>query len=111
MSAQNYSLLGLCAIASAAVTANTFVGWDNATATAAGNAKGVARSDAALGAALPVDIIGTAVVKATGAIADGDALEVGANGTATVKSAGVTVARALQSVADGELCEVLLIAN
>lgn len=111
MSAQYLSLLALSVVASADLNANTFVGHDKAPAGAGANALGVARSDAKAGADLPVDVIGTVVVKADGAIAEGDALEVGAGSAAKTQSAGVTVARALESVADGELCEVLLIAN
>lgn len=108
---QFLSLLGLSRTASGAVVANTFVGPDNATATAGGHALGVARISAADGEDMLVDVVGTASVIADGAINDGDELEVGTAGAATVKDTGITVARALETVADGEECEVLLIVN
>ncbi len=111
MSSQSLVLLGLTRTASGAVTAMRFVGHDNAVATAAGNTLGVARAKASDGEDMPVDVIGTSVVLADGAISEGDALEVGANGSATVQSAGITVARALEDAADGEPLEALLIPN
>ncbi|WP_027855210.1 capsid cement protein [Marinobacterium litorale] len=111
MSSQFISLLGLTRTASGAVTAQRFVSPTNAVATAAGNTLGVARTKAADGEEMLVDVIGTAVVVADGAVSDGDELEVGTAGAATVQSAGVTVARALEDAADGEPFEVLLIAN
>jgi len=111
MSSQFLSLLGLTRIASGAVSAQRFVGHDNAVATAAGNTLGISRTAAADGAEMLVDVIGTAVVVAEGAVSEGAALEVGTAGAATVKTAGITVARALEDAADGEPFEVLLIAN
>lgn len=108
---QFLSLLGLTRTASGAVSAQRFVGHNNAVATAAGNTLGVSRISAADGADMLVDVIGTAVVVADGAISEGDALEVGTAGAAAVVDAGIKVARALQDAADGEPCEVLLIPN
>jgi len=109
---QSIALLTLAATAAAAITAERFVGHDGNVATAAGNTLGVSRSDAATGEDFPVDVIGTTVVEASGAIAVGGAIEVGTAGKAAAQSAGTTVARALQeATADGDRIEVLLIAN
>ena len=73
---------------------------------------GAAVFNAVIGDDFAVDVIGTTVVEAAGAIADGAEIEVGADAKAVTQSAGVTVARALQeAAADGDLIEVLLIAN
>lgn len=112
--AQKISLLALTANANGAITALRFVGHDGAVATAAGNALGVACTAAADGEDFPVDVIGTTVVEAGAAIAEGAEIEVGANGKAVTQSAGVTVARMApgsSASADGDLVEVLLIAN
>ncbi|PHR68497.1 capsid cement protein [Alcanivorax sp.] len=112
MSAQKIALLTLTAAATAANTQHRFVGFDGAPAAAAGNALGVGVVDAEIGDDFGVDVLGTTVVEAGGAIADGGAIEVGADAKAVAQSAGVTVARALQeAAADGDLIEVLLIAN
>ncbi|MDP1696493.1 MAG: DUF2190 family protein [Xanthomonadaceae bacterium] len=109
---QNVSILTLSLAVTAAITAERFVDLSGAPATAAGNAVGVARSDGAIGALVPVDVLGTAVVTAGAAIAAGAAIEVGATGKAVTKAAGIAVARALQAAAaDGERIEVMLIPN
>lgn len=112
MSKQFISVLALSVMASAAITANRFVTGAGVTATAAGRALGVARSDAADAEVFPADVIGTAVVEASAAIAVDAEIEVAASGKAVTKAAGVTVARALEAAgADGDFIEVLLIAN
>lgn len=109
---QFHSLLCLSVAAAAAITAGRFVTATGAVATAAGNALGVARSDAAIGQQVPVDVIGTAIVTAGAAIVAGAAIEVGTEGKAVTASAGAVVARALEAAgADGDRIEVLLIAN
>lgn len=109
---QAISVLALSVTASTAITAERFVTATGAVATAAGNAFGVARSQAASGELFTTDVLGTAIVVAEEAIAAGALVEVGATGKAAAKSAGVTVARALQAAAaDGDRIEVLLIAN
>ncbi|WP_027670082.1 capsid cement protein [Rheinheimera baltica] len=109
---QKISLLTLTVIATAALTAERFVTGAGVTSTAAGNSLGVTRSDAAVGEAAPVDVIGTAVVVAGGAVAVDGLVEVGADGKAVAKTAGVTVGRALTAAAvDGDRIEVLLIPN
>ena len=110
----NIAILTLTIAAAAALTARRFVSPTGAVATAAGNALGVARSDAAIGQDAPVDVMGTAVVEAGGAIAAGALVEVGATGKAVTKSAGVTVGRLAPgsvSTANGQFVEVILIPN
>lgn len=112
MSAQKIALLTLTASATAAITQNRFVGFDGAPAAAAGNAMGAAVNDAVIGDDFGVDVIGTTVIEAGGAIAEGAQIEVGADAKGVTLDAGVTVARALQeAAADGDLIEVLLIVN
>jgi len=109
---QNISIFDLSVVATAAIASNTFVASGGVTATAAGNALGVADTSATIGQAVKVAVLGTALVTAGGAIPAGSAVEVGVGGAAVVKAAGVTVARALgTAVAAGDLIEVLLIAN
>jgi len=109
---QSHSVLVLSIVAAAAITANTFITAGGAVATAAGNAFGVARSDAAIGALVPTDVLGTAQVTASAAIAKGASIEVAANGQAVTKSAGKTVAIALEAAAAaGAVIEVYLIPN
>lgn len=99
-------------VATAAIAAETFVTSGGATAAPAGNTFGVARSDAAIGDRFPVDTLGSAVVKAGGAIAKDAAVEVGAGGKAVTLASGVKVGIALQaSAADGDRIEVYLIPN
>lgn len=111
---QSIPVLTLSVTASGALTKHRFVGHDGAAAAAAGNTLGVARSDAAVGDVVGVDVLGTAVVEAGAAIAAGAAVEVDANARAVTKSAGVTVGRlapGASAAAAGDLVEVILIAN
>lgn len=109
---QNISIFDLAIHTTAAIAANTFVAVTGTPAVAAGNALGVATFDAAIGATVTCNVIGTATVIAGGAIAKGAAVEVGATGFAVTKATGVTVGRALNAtLLAGEFVEVLLIAN
>lgn len=111
---QNTPLLTLSTKATAALIALRFVTATGATATAAGNALGVSRSDAAIGEYAPVDVLGTTQVTAGGAITAGAAIEVGAGGKAVAATAGKIVARAAPgsaAAADGDVIEVFLIPN
>ncbi len=111
---QSVSILALTVVANGAQSAHRFVGADLAEAVAAANAFGVTRTDAADGETVAVDVLGTAIVEAGGAIAAGAGVEVGANGKAVTKSLGVTVARlapGASASADGDLVEVVLIPN
>jgi hypothetical protein len=72
----------------------------------------VARTDAAVGDEFPVDVLGTALVKAGAAVAKGAALETDSSGRAVTRSSGPLVARALAAAtAADQLIEVLLIPN
>lgn len=109
---QNISIFNLTVVATAVIAANTFVTVGGTTAAAAGNALGVTDTAGGIGQALNVNVLGTALVVAGGAIAAGAAVEVGAAGSAVTKAAGVTVGRALAAaVGAGDLVEILLIAN
>lgn len=110
----NIALLALTAVATGAVTAARFVTPAGAQAGAAANTLGVARTDAAIGQAFPVDVLGTAVVEAGAAIAAGAAVQTDAQGRAITRDAGPTVARLApgsSAAAAGDLVEVILIPN
>lgn len=112
MSRQNIPLLTTTQTATEAITADRFAAYTGAPPAAAGNTAGVARSSAAIGEKYPVDVVGTAIVEASAAIALGAAIETLADGRAVTKSTGITVARALQAAtAAGQFIEVLLIVN
>ncbi len=105
-------VLTLPIVATGAITAERFVTPAGAQAGAGVNALGVARSDAASGQSLPVDVLGTAIVTAGAAIAAGALVETDATGRAITRSAGAIVGRALQAAAAaGARIEVLLIPN
>jgi len=106
---QSLPLLTLTRTASGTVSAETFVDATGATATASAAALGVARTNALDGKDLPVDVLGTTTVIASGAISDGADLEVAAEGKAVVLSTGVRVAIALQDAVDGQAFEALLV--
>lgn len=98
--------------ATAAITGERFVSATGAVAAAAGNALGVARSNAAIGEVFPVTTLGTAIVTAGAAIALGARVEVGATGKAVTRAAGIPVGVALQAAAaDGDRIEIHLIPN
>lgn len=113
MSRQFIPVLTLSLVATGALAAERFVTHAGAQAGAAARTLGVARAKAdAAGEAVPVDVLGTAVVEAGAAIAVGAQLETDANGRAVTKAAGPAVAVALQAAgAAGEFIEVLLIPN
>lgn len=99
-------------IAAAAITQGQAVTAAGAVASAAGNAIGLAETDAASGARVPVTALGTGIGIAGAAITAGAALEVGSTGRLVTRSAGVTVGRALTgAAAAGDQIEVLLIPN
>lgn len=114
MSRQNLAILSLTVTAVGALTAHRFVGHTGSQAASAGNALGVARSDAAIGEDVTVDVLGTGLVEAGAAIAAGAAVQVDASGRAITLAAGQKVGRlapgAVASQA-GDLVEVLLIPN
>lgn len=112
MASANISMMALTVIATAALTANRAASIAGAVPAAGATSFGIARSDAAIGEAVTVDVMGTAIAEVGAAVAKGAALEVGANGKLITKTSGVTVARALEAGAgDGSMIEVLLITN
>lgn len=113
MSRQSISLLALAVLASATVTAERFVTPAGAPAGAGANTLGVARSGAASGERVTVDVMGTAVVEAGAAVAAGDTLKADASGRAiTWATSGAKVAVALEAASSaGQFIEVLLIPN
>lgn len=113
MSRQNIALLALTVMATTAIAAERFVTPAGAQAGADANTLGVARSAAASGERVPVDVIGTAVVESGAAVAEGATLKSDASGRAiTWATSGAKVAVALQAAtAAGQFIEVLLIPN
>jgi hypothetical protein len=106
-------ILALPVKAAGAIVANTFVTPGNVQAGAAAHTLGVARTDAASGDMLAVDVLGTALVLSGAAVSAGDALQTDASGNAiTQTSTNPVVARALAAAtAANQLIEVLLIPN
>ncbi|MBK8157981.1 MAG: DUF2190 family protein [Rhodospirillaceae bacterium] len=112
MSKQALSVLVLSIAATAVLVKNRFITHAGAVPAAAARCLGVTRTDAAIGDQIAVDVLGTAVVEAGGAIAAGAQVEVDASGRVITKAAGVVVGSALQqSLALGDSIEVLLIPN
>ena len=109
---QKTSLLTLTVIATAALAAERFITATGAYPASGANTFGVTNTNAAIGERVATDVIGTTVVTAGGAIAEGAYLQVGTNGKAITRTTGVTVAQALQAAtADGDRIEALLISN
>lgn len=105
-------LLSLPIVATAALTQARAVSGLGAVPAAAARCLGIARTSAAIGERVTVDVDGTAVGEAGAAIAIDAALELDASGRFITKAAGVTVGRALSATtAAGQMLEVLLIAN
>jgi hypothetical protein len=111
MSNQSISVLALTVVATAALVPHRFVTGLGAYPTAAAGCLGVARSEAAIGDALPVDVIGTAMVEVSAAVAKDQLIQVGADGKGVPLAAGVKVARALFAADADTSFEVLLITN
>lgn len=109
MSQQKIALLTLTRTAAAVLTMGQLVSTTGAVATAGARALGATTIDAAIGDPISVDVIGTTILVADGAITDGAELEVGTAGKAKVKSAGVVVAIAQQAAASGTKFEALLV--
>jgi hypothetical protein len=113
MSKQNIALLSLSITAVGAIVANRFVTPAQDQAVADENTLGVARSNAAGGELVTVDVLGTAVVEAGAAISKGATVKSNAAGKAiTWATSGAKVGIALEAAAgDGSFIEVLLIQN
>lgn len=107
-------ILSLTGIAGGTVSACRFVSPTMTQAGAGGNAIGVARTEGEAGDAVPIDVLGTAIVESGAAIAAGSAIEVDATGRAVTHTSGVIVARMApgeSAAASGLLVEVILIPN
>jgi hypothetical protein len=90
----------------------TFVGIDGSVPEPGGNALGVSQVCGIEGEEANVAVVGTSILVAGGAIAVGQAVEVGPNGFGVAKTTGVMVARALEAAkAAGDFIEVLLVQN
>ncbi|QOK91569.1 DUF2190 family protein [Ralstonia pseudosolanacearum] len=114
VSQQANAIFTITVKAAAAIAAQTFVSPSGGVPAAGANTIGVAKTDAAVGDALAVDTLGTAVVVAGAAIPAGSAIEVDAAGRALPQNAGKTVGRLKPSqsaAALGDLVEVILIPN
>jgi hypothetical protein len=117
MATQQLNLLVLPLRATAAIAkSHVFVSISGvqscATAAAAANAIGVADNIVAIGEIVNVATIGTARVKIGAAVTAGALIEADATGRAITRTAGVILARALETgaTADQEI-EVLLLPN
>lgn len=112
MSAQSRPVLTLTRQAAGAVQKRRYVGVNNLQATVAGQAiLGVSRSDAALGADMPVDVIGTTIIETGAAVPEGPVMA-DAQGRAIAFTGAVGTHRggiALEaSTGAGEFIEVLI---
>lgn len=113
MSRQSFPIFTLPVTATAILLAERFVTAAGTLPAADANVLGVARSAAAIGDKVSVDVIGTAIVEAGAAVAAGATLKTDNQGRAiTWATAGAKVGLALQAAsAAGDLIEVLLIQN
>jgi len=114
MSKQAVSIFALSVIATGVINKCRFVTAAVAQAGAAANTLGVARTDAAIGDVMTVDVLGTAVVEAGAAVAAGALVETDAQGRAITKAAGIAVGRVLPGQvagAAGDFVEILLLPN
>lgn len=113
MPVQSTPILSLPVVASGAIVAHRFVTPARDQAVAGEYTLGVARTEAADGALVTVDVLGTTVVEAGAAFAAGATLKPDADGKGiTWVTSGAKVAVALAAAAAaGDLVEVLLIPN
>lgn len=111
MPALKNPILTLSVIAAALVLEHRAVGQDGNYAAAAGPAFGFTTEDAPdVGSQIGVDLLGTTIATAGGAIAKDALLEVGVDGKLVTLNLGIAVARAMQaSGADGDKLEVFLL--
>ena len=113
MSKQAYPILALTIAATATLVAERFVTAAGAVPAADANVLGVVRQAAVSGDKVTVDVLGTAIVEAGGAITKGDTLKVDNTGKViTWATSGAKVGLALQAASGaGQFIEVLLIPN
>ncbi|MFZ2452590.1 MAG: capsid cement protein [Methylovulum miyakonense] len=107
-------IMTLTVILAGVAAACRFISTARVQAGAGVNTYGVTRTAGVSGDAVPVDMLGTAVVETGAAIAAGALVETDASGRAITKSAGATVARLApgeSASAAGQFIEVILIPN
>lgn len=114
MSKASLSVMTLTVIATAAVVAGRFVTSAGAYPAAIGGlAHGVTRSDGAVGDPIPVDVLGTAIVEAGGAISAGVPVMADASGKVIAHDSDGdkhALGRSLEAAAsDGDFVEILLV--
>lgn len=108
---QFVSLFNDSVIAAADLSASTFVGADQKPAAPGAGVLGVSRSDIGQGELAPVDMLGSAIVKAGAPIPPYTDVEVGADALAVPHADGVVVGRTLRQGATiaGQMVEVFLV--
>jgi hypothetical protein len=112
MAASSTNTLVLTVVATAALTQFRGVTHTGGAAGAAANALGFAQNGGAIGDAVPVVALGTAIAEAGAAITAGSLVELDASGRVITRSAGAIVGRALTAAgAAGDQVEVLVIPN
>jgi hypothetical protein len=112
MAATFTHVLALTRVAAATLVGERFVTLLGAIPAAAAGGVGVARTGATTGSLVTLDVIGTAVVEAGAAIADGALVETDNLGRAITRASGVQLGRALQPASGaGVKIEVLLFGN
>lgn len=103
MGTQNHSLFTLSILATAVIAACRFVTNAGAHSGLAGDALGVSRSAAAIGAYAPVDVYGTAVVEAGGVVVAGALVQSDATGRAITAAATGTKSAVIAGGSAGDL--------
>jgi hypothetical protein len=112
MAASSTNTLVLPVVATAALTQFRAVNIAGAVPAAAATSLGPAMNGGAIGDAVPVVALGTAIAEAGAAVAAGALLETNASGQYITRSAGVTVGRAITAAAAaGDQFEIFLIPN
>lgn len=114
MSKPYIPVLTVGAPAAAAITANRFTTYAGAVPAAGAGGCGVARSDAAIGERVPIDVLGTATVETGAAIAANALVETDNQGRAITRNTGVVLGRLAhgQVATDaGQFVEIILIPN
>lgn len=113
MSKQSYPVLTLTILAATTIIANRFFQADGTPAGVQENAIGVSRTAGSSGDAIPVDVLGTAIVEAGGTVTAGGTVQSDSTGRAVDwTSGGAKIAIALQGTTTaGDFVEVLLIPN
>jgi hypothetical protein len=111
MPATKIPVLTLSVAAAALVAEYRAIGKDGNYAGAGLKAFGFATENAeAVGAQLPVDVLGTTIAEVGAAVADDASLEVGATGKLITATTGIVVAKAMQAAgADGDKIEVMIL--